>query len=96
MKGFKCVFVSDGFKATGCPFFVKSISECPPDAKYQRWRMQKGRNISEAPVSLLVKQTSEDSEGQRSLVCCTSWGHKESDTTEWVNENTCLFGAGYV
>ena len=22
-----------------------------------------------------------DSEGQGSLVCCSSWGHKESDTT---------------
>ena len=25
------------------------------------------------------KQTQEDSEGQGSLVCCSSWGHKESD-----------------
>ena len=24
-------------------------------------------------------------EGQRSLVCCDSWGHKESDTTEQLN-----------
>ena len=23
--------------------------------------------------------------GQRSLACCDSWGHKESDTTEWLN-----------
>ena len=22
-----------------------------------------------------------------SLVCCSPWGHKESDTTEWVNNN---------
>ena len=27
------------------------------------------------------EQTQEDSEGQRSLVCCSPWGHKESDTT---------------
>ena len=26
-----------------------------------------------------------DSEGQGSLVCCNSWGHKESDMTEWLN-----------
>ena len=26
-----------------------------------------------------------DSEGQGSLVCCNSWGHKESDTTEQLN-----------
>ena len=24
-------------------------------------------------------------DGQRSLVCCSPWGHKESDTTEWLN-----------
>ena len=28
------------------------------------------------------KQILGDSEGQRSLVCCSSWGHKESDTIE--------------
>ena len=27
------------------------------------------------------------SEGQGSLVCCTSWGCKESDTTELLNSN---------
>ena len=24
-------------------------------------------------------------DGQRGLVCCSSWGHKESDRTEWLN-----------
>ena len=28
------------------------------------------------------EQTLGDSEGQRSLVCCSPRGHKESDTTE--------------
>ena len=27
------------------------------------------------------QQTPGDSEGQGSLVCCSSWGHKESDMT---------------
>ena len=26
-----------------------------------------------------------DSEGQRSLACCDSWGHNKSDTTEQLN-----------
>ena len=26
-----------------------------------------------------------DAEGQGGLVCCSPWGHKESDTTEWLN-----------
>ena len=30
-------------------------------------------------------QTLGDSEGQGSLVCCSSWGHKGSDTTERLN-----------
>ena len=29
-----------------------------------------------------------DGEGQGSLVCCSPWGHKESDTTEQLN-NSC-------
>ena len=28
-----------------------------------------------------------DSEGQGSLECCSSWDHKESDTTEGLNNN---------
>ena len=28
------------------------------------------------------EQTLGDSEGQRSLVCCSPWGHKQLDTTE--------------
>src|SRR5574337_1637573 len=27
-------------------------------------------------------------DGQGSLVCCSSWGHKESDTTEQLNTTT--------
>ena len=33
------------------------------------------------------EQTLGDSEGQRSLVCCSSWGHKELDMTERQNNN---------
>ena len=33
------------------------------------------------------EQAPGDSEGQGSLVCCSPWGHKESDTTEWLNNN---------
>ena len=31
--------------------------------------------------------TPEHSEGQGSLACCSSWGHKESDTTKRLNNN---------
>ena len=31
------------------------------------------------------EQTLGDGEGQDSLVCCSPWGHKESDTTAWLS-----------
>ena len=34
-----------------------------------------------------LEQTPGDSEGQGSLVCCSPWGHKESDTTQQLNNN---------
>ena len=33
------------------------------------------------------EQALEDSEGQGSLACCSPWGHKESDTTERLNNS---------
>jgi len=33
------------------------------------------------------KQAPGDGEGQGSLECCSPWGHKESDTTERMNNN---------
>ena len=30
-------------------------------------------------------------DGQGGLACCNSWGHKESDTTEWLNWTENLF-----
>ena len=33
------------------------------------------------------EQTPGDGKGQGSLVCFSPWGHKESDTTEWLNND---------
>ena len=33
------------------------------------------------------EQTPEDGAGVGSLACCSPWGCKESDTTEWLNNN---------
>ena len=30
-------------------------------------------------------------DGQGGLVCCSSWGRKESDTTEWLNWTVLFF-----
>ena len=35
-------------------------------------------------------QTSGDGEGQGVLPCCSPWGHKESDMTGWLNNNTMI------
>ena len=32
-----------------------------------------------------------DSEGQGSLACCSPWGHKELDTTRWLNSNEKIY-----
>ena len=40
------------------------------------------------------EQTLGDSEGQGSLVCCSSWGRKQLDMTEWLNNsNTQSFAS---
>ena len=33
------------------------------------------------------EQALEDGEGQRSLACCSPWGHKESDMTECLKNS---------
>ena len=36
------------------------------------------------------EQAAVDGEGQGSLVCCSPWGLKESDTTEQLNNNNSM------
>ena len=36
------------------------------------------------------EQTLGDREGQGSLVCCSPWGHKASDTTEQLNNKILM------
>ena len=36
------------------------------------------------------KQILGDTEGQGSLACCSSWDRKESDITEWLNNNKSI------
>ena len=37
------------------------------------------------------EQAPGDGDGQGNLVCCSPWGHKESDTTEWLNWDSPFF-----
>ena len=66
--------------------------EKDPDAG-KDWRHEKGTTEDKMIGrhhrldGLEFEQTSEDSERQGSLVCCSPWGRKELDTTEWLNIN---------
>ena len=67
-----------------------------PDAG-EDWR-QKEKRVTEDEIAGWhhrwngheLEQTPGDGEGQRGLVCCSPWGHKESDMTWRLNNNTCL------
>ena len=80
-----------------------SILLCPPDAKSQLigkdpdagkdWRQEKGMTEDKMVGrhhwfnGLEFEQAPGDSEGQGSLVWCSPWDHKESNTTEQLNNN---------
>ena len=55
------------------------IFNSSPEDKMVGWHhWLNGRKFEQAP---------RDGEGQGSLACCSPWGCKESNTTEWVNYN---------
>ena len=45
--------------------------------------------ITDSTDMSLFEQALGDGEGQGSLMRCSPWGHKESDTTERLNNNKC-------
>ena len=59
--------------------------------KLEGKRRRGGRGWDDWMASLTqwtwVWATPGDSEQQESLVCCSPWGRKELDTTEWLNNN---------
>ena len=64
-----------------------------PDAR-KDWRLKEKGMIEDEMVGWYhwlngheFKQTLGDGEGQGSLVSCSPWGHKESDMTEYLNNN---------
>ena len=63
-----------------------------PDAG-KDWRQEKGMTEDEMVGKHHqlngheFEQAPGDGERQESLACCSPWGHKESDMTEWLNNN---------
>ena len=68
-----------------------------PDAG-KDWRQEKGMTEDELVgwhhrlYGHEFEQTLGDGEGQGRLACCSPWCHKESDTTEWLNNNNANYG----
>ena len=66
-----------------------------PDAG-KDWRQEKGTTEDEMvgwhhrPNGHELEQAPGDDKGQGGLVCCSSWGHKESDMTEQLNNKVLL------
>ena len=75
-----------------CPPDVKSLLiRKDPDAG-KDWRKEEKGMTEDAMVGWHhwlngheYEQAPGDGEGQRNLACCSPWGRKESDTTEWLN-----------
>ena len=54
----------------------------------RRQGRQRTRSLDGTTDSMdMSEQTPGGGEGQGSLACCSPWGHKESDMTEWLNNN---------
>ena len=57
--------------------------------KRREWqRMRWSDSISDSIDINLSKLWETVKEGQGSLACCSPWGHKESDLTQWLNNNS--------
>ena len=57
----------------------------------RRQRMRWLDGITDSMDMSLTKLGEIDSKGQGSLACCSSWGHKEWDTTLRLNNNNYPF-----
>ena len=72
------------------PDVRSQLSRKNPDAGKDWWHNEKGMTEDEMVgwrhwfKGHEFEQTPGDREGQGSLVCCSPWGRKESDTTEWT------------
>ena len=64
----------------------------------KNWRQEEKRGAEDELVGWHRRfnghelgQTPGDSERQGDLACCSSWGRKELDTTEWLNSTKLIF-----
>ena len=55
--------------------------------KRSGWQRRRWLDGITESVDISLSKLWETVEGQGSLECCSPWGHKESDVTEWPNNN---------
>ena len=90
------IFTGRTDNETEAPVFWSSNVGKVPDAE-KDWG-QKEKQASEDEMAGWhhlcneheLGQTLGDGEGQGSLMCCSLWGHKELDTTGWLNNKRSL------
>ena len=79
----------------------QSIGKNPDAGKDWRWE-EKGMTEDEMVGwhhwfnGHEFEQAPGDGEGQESLVCCSPWGHEESDTIMWLNNNSKISGYSHT
>ena len=73
-----------------------------PDAE-KDWRQEEKRMTEDEMVGWHhwlkgneFEQAPGVDDGQGSMLCCSPWGHKESDTTKWLNSNVKFESACHV
>ena len=75
------------------PDAKSQLTRKDPDAGRDWRKEEKGMTEDEMVVwhhrlnGYKLEQALGDGEGQGGLACCSLWGHKESDTTEYLNNN---------
>ena len=69
-----------------------TLEKTPMLGKIERWRIRGQQRMRWlGGITSLTDMSPGDREGQGSLACCSPWGHKESDMTEWLkNKNRDL------
>ena len=94
------------YSLEGLMLKVETLILWPPDVKNwligkdpdagKDWRQEKGTTEGEMVGwhhwhdGHEFEQALGVGDGQGSPVCCSPWGHKESDTSEWLNWNWCV------
>ena len=77
------------FKALWMASLVAHMVKNPPAMQETQVQSQGGEGPVEKKMATHSSILAWESHGQRSLMADSSWGHKQSDTTEWSNYQGC-------